>query len=782
MRRVGRTTLALMLFSGLAGRASAAPKTSPPASEPQLKYLQPAAVQPGQSIELLLHGTNLGGPTGIWTNLPGAVFKPVAADKKDAAGQKDSASTVSRWQLSVPANTPLGYYGIRLATTGGISNVRVLMVDDLPTLAETTGNKAREAAQPLSLPVALAGTAEAESYDYFRFRAERGQRLAIEVVARRLGSPMDPVIRLLRPDGTDETELAYSDDDAALGADSRLVHTFAASGDYLLEVRDIRYQGGNDYHYRLRLGDFPLVTATYPLNVQWGAQQKLVVLGRDLAQLAPLDVLAPADKRPAFLRLAAAYPGGHGSSPLVVVAGGDPEQVEFEPNNTLETASPIELVGAVNGRFEVPHDRDYFRFSAKKGEHWLLAGRTRGRGLPTDLFMRLYDSAGKQLAEVEDTAGDEGVIDFTFPAEGTYRLMVEDLLKRGGPEQVYRIEIERYQPGFSLSMDVEHVTVPKRGVLAVKVSATRRGYTGPIELKLAGDNLPFTLESKTIAANKKDGLLIAPLTPAAEPGRYGPCQIVGTAKIDGREFSATATGTSALRTALSGLTMLPPGLDGSLAYGIGPVAPNFFDLKPESTMIDYPQLVGKASLKLKATRKGKFVDAIALTVEGLPPGISLKPVTVERNKPEATLEFSGPGSLAEAEYALRLIGKATFDNQPGEVTIDNIKLRVRRPLSIEAVAQGKLVRGQGQPVRIRVVRLGNDKQPIQLAWQDLPPGVSGDKAITIPAGKAEIETRLSAGAGARAGAAACRLVASIKVGDQTLSIASEPIVLEIAEK
>ncbi|HEX3658444.1 MAG TPA: PPC domain-containing protein [Pirellulales bacterium] len=676
MIRIGAAALVLAIFAAAAGSSRAAPKVVPPKpGEPKVNYLQPAAAESGETVELAFHGTNVAAATGVLTNLPGAEAKAVPP------GKGDNKDTVSRWRLTIPPGTPLGYYGIRLANPGGISNLRLLMIDDLPTLAESAGNKTRETAQPLSLPVAVEGMAEPETYDYFRFRAERGQRLAVEVVSRRLGSPMDPVVRLLRANGQLENELAYSDDDEALGADGRFVHTFAEAGDYLLELRDIRYSGGADYRYRLRLGDFPLATATFPLGVQTGATMRLSVVGNALAMLPPLSVSVPTEAPLPFLRLAAHYDGGKGSTPLVVLAGEEPEQVEFEPNNSLETASPIELVGAVNGRFQAPHDRDYFQFKAKKGEHWLLVGRTRTLGVPTDLFLRLYDAAGKQLTEVEDTAGEEGTIDYTIPADGTYRLMVEDLLNRGGPEQVYRVEFSRYQPSFSLSIDAEKITVPYKGVLALKVSAVRRGYKGPIELKLTGKDLPFAPQTITIADGKKDAVFVVPLSPGVEPGRYGLCQIVGHAKIDGKDFSTVAGNPTALHTALSALATLPPDLDGWLAYGVGQVTPDFFTLKPDATTINYPQLVGTASLKLKATRVGKFADAIALTVEGLPPGISLKPVSIAKGKTEATLEFTGPVALAEASYALRLVGKGTFENQPGEVVIDKLELRVTSPVA-----------------------------------------------------------------------------------------------------
>ena len=61
---------------------------------------------------------------------------------------------------------------------------------------------------------------------------------------------------------------------------------------------------------------------------------------------------------------------------LNVATGGTAEQVELEPNDTPETASPIALPCAINGRFDVAKDRDYYQFEAKAGQRWILASET----------------------------------------------------------------------------------------------------------------------------------------------------------------------------------------------------------------------------------------------------------------------------------------------------------------------------------------------------------------------------------------------------------------------
>ncbi len=190
------------------------------------------------------------------------------------------------FRCELPADAAPGVYALRLATERGISNLRLVVVDDLPTLQAAGDNLSPAKAQPLELPVAVEGAIPAEGRHYYKFHAAPPQRLSVEVLAQHLGSPLDSQIRLLDERGE---ELASSDDDEATGSDSRLVHRFAAEGDYYLEIGDVRYLGGSDYRYRLRLGDFPLVTAPFPLGVQAAALARIEVTGTDLDELPAIE-------------------------------------------------------------------------------------------------------------------------------------------------------------------------------------------------------------------------------------------------------------------------------------------------------------------------------------------------------------------------------------------------------------------------------------------------------------------------------------------------------------
>ena len=100
----------------------------------------------------------------------------------------------------------------------------------------------------------------------------------MEVQARRLDSPLDSVLTLFDAAGKklDENDdrgpplaeaepvnkMPYPDQACNIDpldalathvADSRLVHTFAKAGDYVVRIRDVHEQGGEEYAYRLKI-------------------------------------------------------------------------------------------------------------------------------------------------------------------------------------------------------------------------------------------------------------------------------------------------------------------------------------------------------------------------------------------------------------------------------------------------------------------------------------------------------------------------------------------------
>ena len=268
------------------------------AQSPSLTHTSPGALLPGRGQELTVHGANLVGATNLWTGFGAKVLSATATN-----------ASATKFQVSVPADAPVGIHAVRVASVNGVSSPVLLMVDDLPSVADAGTNTSAASAQPLAWPVAVDGAAVALGFKFYRVTVKAGDRLAIEAVAQRLGSKLDPVLRLLDLKGR---ELAFCDDESGLGGDCRLAHVFTAGGDYLIELRDISYSGGSDYRFRLRVGDFPLANLPFPAAVQAGAQSTFAFVGPQVDKLPPVTATAPADKT--RLALAAKFPGGKSSA------------------------------------------------------------------------------------------------------------------------------------------------------------------------------------------------------------------------------------------------------------------------------------------------------------------------------------------------------------------------------------------------------------------------------------------------------------------------------------
>ncbi|MBL9124928.1 MAG: PPC domain-containing protein [Planctomycetaceae bacterium] len=755
-----RRTLAITLACASL-LASGRPAAAQP---PVINFAQPAAIVPGVATDVTFFGGNLAGVTGFWNELGASAELTPGVENNGAAADRVT------YRLLVPADAAVGIGGYRVATGQGIANVRLLMIDDLPTALDNSANKSLEAAQPITLPTAIDGACEAESFDFYKFTGVAGQRLSVEVVARRLGSPLDPVIRLLDANGR---ELAYSDDEPALGADSRFALQLPADGDYVLEIRDIRYQGGGNHRYRIRLGDFPLVTVPYPPTAQLGTVPQLAIghAANDLTGAARLLVELPVPADPALrqLRVGVRYPHGTGTAATRLAVSPREESIEFEPNDTPETASPARLGGGWSGRFEKAKDRDFFQFEAPAGARFRFVGQTRSLGSPTDLFLRLYKADGGLLAEADDAETDEGTLDHTFAEAGVYRLMAEDLHRRGGPEHVYRIQVEPYQPGFTLALESDKFDAPQGGVFVAKVTAGRRDYNGPITLSVEGTPEPLRVAGEVIPEGKNETVLNVTLPAGLAAGSWHPLKIVGRAKIGEQEFAATASTAGALRGQFNGLPYPPDSLDGAVGLGVGPVFAEFFKLNVDGGSIAFPQLVATATFTVKAERLNGFVDPIALAVEGLPAGFTAEIKPIEKDKTDAAIVLKGPAAAAAAVHRLRVVGNGTHQNQPKQVVVGDVALRVIPPLEITLAPAGALPAGGTQKVKV-TARFFNDEKPaVTLAWSELPSGVTGPESITIPAGQTEVEIELAAagnaalGAGMRASATATTTVAGREV-------------------
>ncbi len=521
------------------------------AQSPSLTHVTPGALTAGQSVSMTFHGGNLLGATNLWSGV-GAKVIDVSA----------TTASTARLQVALPAAVPVGIHAVRVGSTGGVSNPLLLMVDDLPSVADAGTNTSLTNAQRIASPVAVDGAAVALGSKFYRVAVRAGERLVVEVVAQRLGSKLDPVLRLLDGRGR---ELAFCDDESGLNGDARLAHTFGVAGECLIEVRDIHYAGGGDHRYRLRIGDFPLVNLTFPAAVQAGKAATLSFVGPGVTPLKPFTATAPADA--VHLPLAVSWPGGRVSAFAAALVTATAEISETEPNDTPETATHFTPPAGLNGRFLKPKERDFWKFEAKKGQRVLFTARTRSLGSASEVTLQLRDAMGTAIAASAINDASEGAVTNTIPADGSYFLVVDELVRRGGPQHAYRVTAELLVPGFALEAEVDRVEAAPGGSFTVKVAVLRRDFAGPITLAVSGLE-GVTLAEEVVQEKATSGTLEVTLPADAKSGTITTFCIIGRAQVAGRAETIVARTTPALRKLFPNLSVPPRELDGFIALGV----------------------------------------------------------------------------------------------------------------------------------------------------------------------------------------------------------------------
>jgi len=162
-----------------------------------------------------------------------------------------------RLTLDVPADATF-VLPVEIEHQGILSNRRWLAVDDFDSVVEKEPNNTAEQASPLEVPVAVNGRiGQPGDVDCFRITAEKDQRLVVDVLGRRLGTPLDAIVSLRNAQGRDLVENDDTVDDrfplVTHHADSYLNYTFTAAGEYVLRLRDVQSHGGRAWAYRLVL-------------------------------------------------------------------------------------------------------------------------------------------------------------------------------------------------------------------------------------------------------------------------------------------------------------------------------------------------------------------------------------------------------------------------------------------------------------------------------------------------------------------------------------------------
>jgi hypothetical protein len=685
--------------------------------EPRLNSVLPMGAKAGTTVEVTVTGTDIEDPEALLFSHPGIKATPIAVpeppepDPKKPAPKKGPKPSVTRFTVTIPPDCPLGIHDVRLANSWGVSNARAFVVGDLAEVLEKEPNNDVPEAQRVELNSTINGVLSSPTdVDYYLFTGKKGQRVLFSCLASSIDSRAHPALEVYDVRGRLLTSNRnYFENDALADV------TLPEDGDYLVRLFEFTYtQGSADHFYRLSLSTTPWIDAIHPCVVEAGKPATITIHGRNLPGGIP-DPTAFSDGRPlekitititppapvgnrlaysGYLRPGtAALDGGFeyrtrnaagSSNPFLLTYAHAPVVLDNEKVRTAESAQEVPIPCEIAGRVEKKRDRDWYVFTAKKGDVINIEVLSERLGAPTSMYIVLRKADSKDLLfESPDNAeivspkfyartDDPAPYRFQVPADGRYALLVASRLADTlyGPRHFYRVRLTPDLPDFQVAVlppafhRPDGVTVPKAGHTNLEVFAWRRdGFVGDITLTVEGLPAGVTAVPQTLGGPLRHSFLVISAADNAAPWT-GPITVKATATIKGQVQ---------VREARIGAVVwpVPPQqgipnlgrLDRSLALAVRDKAPMTLTATPDKITTAQGTNVNVA---LKLTRHRDDLKA-PITIAALLPNQQQPPLTFL--PPSLTINNGQPLNLAPDKNDGSVTVAVNATTPPGTYTL-----------------------------------------------------------------------------------------------------------------
>ncbi len=757
---------------------------------PQINGIAPYGVQRGVTTEVTINGANLAGNPRL--------VAPFGF-RLDPAAKPGAKEDAGNWKLKliVAADVPIGAYPIRVQTDNGVSNPFLLMVGQLPQIAEKEDNSAFEAAQALpEPPLVVEGQVAANDVDYFRFHGRKGQTIVIDAQCSRIGSGIDPTIRLTTA-STNRTYVASADDSPGLLTDARLTAVLPDDTDYVVELSDSRYQGGARPIYRLVIGAVPMAEEMYPLGGRAGETVGLELRGGTLSgvKIAAATLNRPFGIDLVFPRITNAMLGATtGLSPVFDVESLAPLVVSPYPE-LREPAEPTAPVVralppvVLNGRIDPPGDEDRFVVATTPGQRLRVKVQAYELGSALDAVIRVLGNGGSVIANADDTnipqppknnqqtppiVIPDPSLEMTVPG-GTNEvtLVIRDLENRGGLGFPYRVVVEPIVADFELLANETQVNVPRGGTVTVGVTIRRRGFSGPITVTVADPPAGLSVRPGSIGAEQTAGVLSLS---AAADASFSPAPIRLVARGQGSngpiERLAFKPLVFAQQANLPTCSMTQYGLvtAPSLATPVTLDAP--------SQPIEVPHGFS-VTIPVKVVRSKGSDAALAVTPLALPNGVTIPAITIADKAVEAKVTVNAPVAAALGTVSIGLQAKGKFAGVDQTIAQPAVTLAVVQPASVELAAPSLDVKaGTTTELKGKIVRKGSFNTPVTVKINGLPAGLKSDP-ITVAAGASAFVVKVTADATAAATSAGTQVALAFQVDKKDYSVPPTPLAVKV---
>jgi hypothetical protein len=749
-----------------------------------VEHLSPPSLSRGKTSRITLVGTELGGATRLWTSLP-----PKAVETTLIESSRDDQAV---FEVKVSPDAPLGICGLRLATSSGLSNVKLFLIDDLPAVAERAANRRDGKPQHLNWPVAVLGNAGESDVDRYTIDVEAGQRITFDIVANRLGQDFDPVVTITDAKGR---RIVERDNDVGLMFDCRFAHTFETTGTYTIEVQDTRFKGSDHLMYVLRVGRFPEGRVALPSTVRPGESLTLNLPGE---QTASVQVTIPKDRVPGSFWQEVRRSGDQASVWVPLRSSSYSTVIEREPDEVPSNATVVGVPCVLEGSITTPGDRDAFAFALAAGQRLITQVECRPLGSPADLDVTLTDPLGKAIKRVDTLPDGETTFEIQAGSAGRHVLLVRSLTGEGGPEYVYRITLALREPAVQLVSEASSLAIPRGSYQVLPLSLTRIDFSGPVALELRGAPAGITLGSEVIAEGDSEAVNIIRASESVAEGVYS-VQVVARMRAAGRERTTLATTLpliDRLPTARGphgepfelreDQRRLPPTLTDRIAILVTPPSPFNFELPDRLVVL--PRYL-EARFRLETPRVAGFDATISFVARGGSlEQLNLQKPRLRAELPPATRDRTVAAGVIHSgvntelrKQRVTVTAHATLEGRSVDLTRTfDLLTQVAYEPSVEP-RRLEIQAGESATVAIRANRLSPFNGRITVRPSDVA-GLILPAVVDIAEGLDQAEMKIAVPSGTRAGVFRVTLSGSARVSKFDEPVTGKPLEVVVVER
>ena len=410
------------------------------AAPPTVESVLPAAGQRGTEFTLTLTGARLTNPEELLLYSPGVTCTKLDGRVRERGhGYTEGSRGLPARRVRVPSAD---------RRAGRPRSARSASLP-FPIVAEKEPNDSLKEAQAVPLNVSVTGVIESGGADHYAVTLKKGQRLAAEVEAVRLGGELtDAVLTVFGPDGR---ELVTVDDTPLFRQDPFVTIVAANDGAYTVRVREAGPAAATPAGTCSTSAPSSARPRCSPRADRPERRSSVKLLG-DAAGERTQTVKLPAtgdgfEFYPTDGTIPAPTPNPFRVSPF-------PNVIEAEPNDepAHATANPHGWPVAFNGAIEKIGDLDHYRFKAAKGDVIDVSAFAYRIGSPLDPVVAVLTAAGESVAANDDDATHDSRVRVTIPADGEYvvRVIGQDG-SRAGPRSSTASNSTGRRPGSTCS-------------------------------------------------------------------------------------------------------------------------------------------------------------------------------------------------------------------------------------------------------------------------------------------------------------------------------------------